>query len=153
MVHTIVPLHHFTAIVLVFKWYKAFVAFVAGTALYGICAKYNAFCKQMDDKNIVFLFLNLKYLPNTTLNRVNRLYSYKIFEVGISSIIWQNKRINYYDLHVIEMHSHIGDMAEWSKAIDCKFIDIYLRRFKSCYLHLFYIKNRSIITQYITLKQ
>ena len=30
-------------------------------------------------------------------------------------------------------------MAEWSKTVDCKSVEVFLRRFKSCLFHLFVV--------------
>lgn len=33
-------------------------------------------------------------------------------------------------------------MAEWSKAADCKSVEVFLRRFESCLSHLFVVDFR-----------
>ena len=33
-------------------------------------------------------------------------------------------------------------MAEWSKATDCKSVEVFLRRFESCLSHLFVVDFR-----------
>ena len=61
-----------------------------------------------------------------------------------NSISSQNKLISGFFPSFLEPGPRPGKgrVAEWSKATDCKSVEVFLRRFESCLSHLFVVDFR-----------